>query len=53
MVSAIAIPTDMAIPWPKGPDVASIPRINPYSGWPAQFDPICLKFLMSSRETSA
>ena len=32
--SAIAMPTDIARPWPSGPVVASTPSVWPYSGWP-------------------
>ena len=31
---AIAIPTEVAIPWPSGPEVVSTPVVQRYSGWP-------------------
>ena len=30
--SAIAIPTPLAIPWPRGPVVVSMPELISYSG---------------------
>ena len=47
-LSAIAIPTAVLNPCPKGPVVVSIPDIFPYSGCPAVFEPNCLKFFISS-----
>ena len=46
--SAIAIPTALQIPCPKGPVVISTPWVCPYSGWPGVKLPTCLKFFMSS-----
>ena len=51
--SAIANPTALAIPWPSGPVVVSIPDPGLYSGWPAQIEFNCLKFFMSFNETLA
>src|SRR4029077_6105104 len=33
--SASAMPTALAMPWPSGPVVVSMPAAWPYSGWPA------------------
>ena len=49
--SEIAKPTAFDIPCPKGPVVVSIPVFGWYSGWPAQIESICLKFLISFNET--
>ena len=46
--SAIAIPTALHIPCPRGPVVISTPFVWPYSGWPGVKLPTCLKFLISS-----
>ena len=35
MRSASAMPTELAMPWPSGPVVVSMPAAWPYSGWPA------------------
>jgi len=32
--SAMAMPTALANPWPRGPVVVSTPGVSPYSGWP-------------------
>ena len=48
--SAIAIPTPLAIPWPRGPVVVSMPELISYSGWPGVFDFRTLKSLISSIE---
>ena len=39
--SAIAIPTPIANPCPRGPVVASTPGVRPYSGWPGVRLPHC------------
>ena len=49
ILADIAIPTLIARPCPKGPPVASTPDNNPYSGCPAVFESICLKFFKSSK----
>src|ERR1035437_1496039 len=46
--SAIAMPTPMANPCPKGPVVASIPAVTPYSGCPGVLEPHCLNAFKSS-----
>ena len=46
--SASAIPTDIEIPWPSGPVVASIPGLYLRSGWPAVGQPTWRKCSMSS-----
>ncbi len=48
MLSAMAMPTAVAIPWPRGPVVVSIPGAMPYSGWPAHFEPTLRKRRISS-----
>ena len=48
--SAIANPTDIAIPWPNGPVATSIPGIKLGSGWPAVLELICLKLVKSFKE---
>ncbi len=50
--SATAMPTDVATPWPSGPEVVSTPLVHRYSGWPGHFEPSCRKRLRSSRETA-
>ena len=50
--SEIAIPTALAMPWPSGPVVVSMPRSKSNSGWPGVFDLSCLKFLRSSIDMS-
>jgi hypothetical protein len=49
---AIAIPTLVAVPWPKGPVVVSTPEVHRYSGCPGQRLSSCLKRLMSSSVTA-
>ena len=34
--AAIAIPTALPMPWPRGPVVVSTPAVWPYSGWPGR-----------------
>ncbi len=34
--SAIARPTEVAMPWPSGPVVVSTPGAHQYSGWPGR-----------------
>ena len=46
--SPSAMPTDIEIPWPSGPVVASIPGESLRSGWPAVGQPTRRKCLMSS-----
>src|SRR5690606_2827640 len=48
----MAIPTELATPWPSGPVVVSTPGVCPTSGCPAVFDPHCRKFSSSSRGRS-
>jgi hypothetical protein len=45
------MPTLVAMPWPRGPVVASTPEVHRYSGWPAAFESSWRNFLMSSRLT--
>ena len=47
MRSPSAKPTQVEIPWPSGPVVASIPAAWPYSGWPAHGEPTWRKFSRS------
>ena len=42
--SAIAIPTAVAMPWPRGPVVVSTPGVCPNSGCPGVLEPHCRKF---------
>ena len=37
--SASAMPTDVAMPWPSGPVVVSMPLVWKFSGWPGVSDP--------------
>jgi hypothetical protein len=46
--SAMAKPTELAMPCPSGPVVVSIPLAWPYSGWPAVIDPNWRKFFTCS-----
>ena len=39
ILSASAIPTAVASPWPSGPGVVSTPSVWPYSGWPGVLEP--------------
>ena len=39
MRSASASPTDIEMPWPSGPVVASMPGLYLRSGWPAVGEP--------------
>ena len=47
----MAKPTDIAIPCPSGPEVASTPSVRPCSGCPGVMESHCLKFLISSMLT--
>jgi hypothetical protein len=47
--SAMAMPTLLAHPWPRGPVVVSTPVVMRYSGWPGVLELICRNCLMSSR----
>src|SRR6516165_6778225 len=49
--SAIAMPTLVATPCPRGPVVVSTPEVQRYSGCPAQRLPDCRKVLRSSSVT--
>jgi hypothetical protein len=49
---AMAMPTLVATPWPRGPVVVSTPEVQRYSGWPAHLLSSCRKRLMSSRGTA-
>ena len=48
---AIAIPTEVAIPWPSGPVVVSTPEVQRYSGWPGARESSWRNSSMSSSET--
>jgi hypothetical protein len=50
MRSPSARPTAVAMPWPSGPVVDSIPGEYLRSGWPAVGDPTWRKFSMSSSD---
>ena len=39
--SAMARPTALANPWPRGPVVTSMPGVSVDSGWPGVLDPTC------------
>jgi hypothetical protein len=46
-LEAIAIPTEVAMPWPSGPVVVSTPEVQRYSGWPGAFESSWRKLSMS------
>ncbi len=46
--AAIAIPTALPMPWPRGPVVVSTPAVWPYSGWPGVLLPQVRSDLRSS-----
>jgi hypothetical protein len=46
------MPTEVATPWPSGPEVVSTPLVQRYSGCPGHFDPSWRKRLRSSSETA-
>ncbi len=48
-LAAIAIPTALATPWPRGPVVVSTPKVWPNSGCPGVSEPQVLKAFKSSR----
>ena len=47
-LSAIAIPTALDMPCPRGPVETSTPGVTKFSGCPGVLDPSCRKFLRSS-----
>src|SRR2546423_10062461 len=49
---AIAIPTEVATPWPSGPVVVSTPDVQRYSGWPGHFESSWRNRSRSSRRRS-
>jgi len=50
--SAIAMPMELEMPWPRGPVVTSTPGVCPYSGCPGVLEPHCRKRFSSSRARS-
>ena len=48
----MAMPTEVAQPWPSGPVVVSTPVVMRYSGWPGVLESSWRKALMSSIDTA-
>ena len=46
------MPTEVATPWPSGPEVVSTPLVQRYSGWPGHFEPSCRNRFRSSSGTA-
>ena len=51
-LEAIAIPTEVATPCPRGPVVVSTPEVQRYSGWPGALESSWRKCSMSPRLTA-
>ncbi len=48
ILMAVAMPTALEMPWPRGPVVTSTPGVMPASGWPGVFEPSWRKRFSSS-----